>query len=146
MLDLGAMTKDELVASMKQIMTKTREGKWDEVYTAYQALVARPDFLELRPDDQRKVLELMILQNAKQLPSKPGPIVLEAHRAALPALTELVSVHGEPSDHELLGMVHEKLGNEQAASNIYKAGLAIERQRNAASDLCGRLMNRMAAL
>ncbi len=140
------MTKDELVATMKAIMTKTREGKWDEVYGAYHALVARPDFLELRPEDQRKVLELMILQNAKLLPSKPSAVVLEAHRAALPALTELVSVHGEPADHELLGMVHEKLGNEQAASNIYKAGLAIERQRNAASDLCGRLMNRMAAL
>ncbi|MGZ3423868.1 MAG: hypothetical protein ACXWUG_21860 [Polyangiales bacterium] len=140
------MTKDELVAAMKLIMPLTREQKWEEAYTQYHALVSRPDFLELDPKDQRKVLELMILQNAKQLPKKSPQIILDAHRAALPALTELVSVHGEPADHELLGMVHEKLGNEQAAANIYKAGLATERQRNAASDLCGRLMNRMSAL
>lgn len=140
------MTKDELVAAMKTIVALTREQKWDEAYGAYGKLVGRPDFIELKPDDQRKVLELMVLQNSKQLPNKLSPVILDAHRAALPALTELVSNYGEPADHELLGLAHQRLGNEEAASNIYKAGLAIERQRNAASDLCGRLMNRMAAL
>jgi hypothetical protein len=140
------MTKDELIAAVKEILPLTRAHKWDEAYTLYLALVSRPDFAELKADDQRKVLEMMILQNVKALPNKPSQVILDAHRAALPALTELVSVHGEPADHELLGLVHQRLGNEEAASNIYKAGLTIERQRNAASDLCGRLMNRMAAL
>lgn len=140
------MTKDELVAAIKQILPLTREQRWDEAFTKYKAVVARPDFIELRPEDQRKVLEMMVLQPAKQLPNKLSEVILDAHRAALPALTELVSNHGEPADHELLGLVHQRLGNEEAASNIYKAGLAIERQRNAASDLCGRLMNRMSAL
>ncbi|MBI2388769.1 MAG: hypothetical protein HYV09_04050 [Deltaproteobacteria bacterium] len=140
------MQKEELVTAMKRIVALTREQKWDEAYARYHELVARPDFTELKAEDQRKVLEMMVLQNTKQLPNKLSQIILDAHRAALPALTELVSVHGEPSDHELLGLAHQRLGNEEAASNIYKAGLAIERQRNAASDLCGRLMNRMAAL
>jgi hypothetical protein len=140
------MTKDELVAAMKRIMPLTRAQKWDEVYAAYHALVAHPGFVALRAEDQRKVLDMMVLSNAKSLPSKLSAVVLDAHRATLGILTDLVSTHAEPSDHELLGLVHERLGNEQAASNIYKAGLVLERQRNAASDLCGRLMNRMAAL
>lgn len=140
------MTKDELVAAIKTILPLTRAQKWDEAFGKYRELVSRPDFIELKPEDQRKVLEMMVLQPAKQIPNKPSEIIIDAHRAALPALTELVSNYGEPADHELLGLVHQRLGNEEAASNIYKAGLAIERQRNAASDLCGRLMNRMAAL
>jgi len=140
------MQKEDLVAAMKRIVALTREQKWDEAYTAYHQLVANPGFAQLRPEDQRKVLEMMVLQNTKQLPNKLSQIILDAHRAALGTLTELVSLYGEPSDHELLGLAHQRLGNEMAASNIYKAGLTIERQRNAASDLCGRLMNRMAAL
>lgn len=140
------MTKEELVAAVKEILPLTRQLKWDEAFEKYKALVGRPDFLELRPEDQRKVLEMMILQPAKQLPNKLSPIIVDAHRTALPALTELVSNYSEPADHELLGLVHQRLGNEEAASNIYKAGLALERARNAASDLCGRLMNRMSAL
>jgi hypothetical protein len=140
------MTKDELVAAIKTILPLTREQKWDEAYTKYGELVSRPDFIELKADDQRKVLEMMILQPAKQLPNKLSKVIMDAHRAALPALTELVSNYSEPADHELLGLAHQRLGNEEAASNIYKAGLALERARNAASDLCGRLMNRMAAL
>lgn len=140
------MQKEELVAAMKRIVALTREQKWDDAYAAYHQLVGNPGFAQLRPEDQRKVLEMMVLQNTKQLPSKLSQIILDAHRAALPVLTELVSVYGEPSDHELLGLAHQRLGNEMAASNIYKAGLKIERERNAASDLCGRLMNRMAAL
>ncbi len=146
LLTSAAMTKDELVAAIKQILPLTRAQKWDEAFTQYQALVGREDFLELKPDDQRKVLEMMILQPAKQLPNKLSAIVLDAHRAALPALIELVSNHNEPADYELLGLAHQRLGNEEAASNIYKAGLQLERARNAASDLCGRLMNRMSAL
>lgn len=140
------MQKEDLVAAMKRIVAQTREQKWDEAYAGYHQLVSNPGFGQLRPEDQRKVLEMMVLQNTKQLPNKLSQIILDAHRAALPSLTELVSIYGEPADHELLGLAHQRLGNEDAASNIYKAGLAIERQRNAASDLCGRLMNRMAAL
>jgi hypothetical protein len=140
------MTKDELVAAMKRIVSLTREQAWDAAYQGYADLVGRADFLQLRVEDQRKVLEMMILSNAKSLPTRSTEPILAAHRAALPALTELVSVHGEPADHELLGMAHQRLGNDEAASNIYKAGLAIERQRNAASDLCGRLMNRVSSI
>ena len=58
----------------------------------------------------------------------------------------MVSAHGDPADHELLGICHVCLGNEESASAIFRAGLAIERQRNPQSDLCGALMKRVSLL
>ena len=71
---------------------------------------------------------------------------IEAHRAAIAPLTELVSAHGEPGDHEMLGICHLAVGNEESASAIFKAGLAIERERSPQSDLCGTLMKRVSML
>src|SRR5262249_20907626 len=101
-------------------------------------------FLTLRPEDQRQALRLMV--HAKVQVRAPTPAMIEAHRAALMPLTELVSVHGEPSDHELLGTAHALLGNTQSADRIYRAGLAIERERNPSSDLCGELMKKISLL
>ncbi len=97
-----------------------------------------------RPEDQRQVLRLMIL--AKNAPRSPTPSMIEAHQAAVPALTEMVSVHQEPADHEMLGMCHVVLGNEDSASTIFRAGLALERDRNPGSDLCGELMKRISMI
>jgi hypothetical protein len=72
--------------------------------------------------------------------------MIDAHRAALPALTELVSVHQDPADHEMLGICHVLLGNEASASVIFRAGLALERDRNPGSDLCGELMKRISMI
>lgn len=140
-----AVTRDEMINTVKRIVGLQREQRHDEVYTSYQQLFADPGFPALAASDQRKALELMVL--AKTQPSPAPASYLEAHRAALAPLTELVSRDGEPSDHELLGVCHLRLGNEMAASNIFKAGLQIERARgNSASDLCGRLMNRVSAI
>jgi hypothetical protein len=57
-----------------------------------------------------------------------------------------VANHNEPADYELLGVCHVVLGNEESASNIFKAALAIERERDAASPLCGSLMKRVSML
>jgi len=138
------MTKDDLVAAVKRIVTVARAGDLDGAYAGYRDLFAGPGFLSLRPDDQRQALRLMIL--AKNAPHKPAPVMVEAHRAALPALTELVSVHAEPADHEMLGVCHVILGNADSASAIFRAGLAIERERNPSSDLCGELMKRISLI
>jgi hypothetical protein len=84
--------------------------------------------------------------HAKGVPEPPSPAMVEAHRAAIEPLTELVSMHNEPADYEMLGMCHVAVGNEQGAGAVFRAGLALERERNAQSDLCGALMKRVSML
>jgi hypothetical protein len=141
---LCAMGNEALVQEVKRVVGLARAGKIDEAYEGYRALFARPDFATNRPEDQRQALRLMV--HAKGVPGKPTPAMIEAHRAAILPLTELVSGHGEPADFEMLGMCHVALGNEQGAFGVFKAGLAIERERNAQSDLCGALMRRLSEL
>ena len=79
-------------------------------------------------------------------PERPTDAMREAHLAAVPPLTDLVTTHGDPADHEMLGMCHVVLGNIESASAIFRAGLNIERQRNPQSDLCGSLMKRISLI
>lgn len=138
------MANEALAQAIKRIISLARQGDLDESYRAYRELFASSEFLAHRPQDQRQALRLMVL--AKGPPGPPSAAMIEAHRAAVVPLTELVSTDSEPGDHEMLGMCHILLGNEQAASNIFKAGLAIERERNPQSDLCGALMRRISLL
>lgn len=138
------MANEVLLTQVKAIVAHAKRNDWDGMYDGYRALFADPTFAAYRPEDQRPALRLMILQ--KGAPSTPTPAMVEAHRAALGPLTELVSMLGEPADHELLGMCHVALGNEESASAIFKAGLALERERNPSSDLCGALMKRVSML
>lgn len=138
------MTKDDLVKQVKLIVSQAREGKLDAAYEGYRALFEDPGFIELRPEDQRQALKLMV--HAKVQVREPTPAMIEAHRAAVMPLTELVSRYGEPVDHELLGTCHVLLGNHQSASAIYRAGLALERERNPGSDLCGELMKKISLI
>lgn len=138
------MPKLALVKKVKEIVALGRHGKLEESYVGYRDLFSSPDFMMNRPEDQRQAMKLMVL--AKGVPNPPTPVMLEAYRAALVPLTELVSTLGEPADHELLGVCHLKLGHDQAASAIFRAGLAIERERNASSDLCGELMKRISMI
>ena len=136
------MANAELVSAVKRIAAVARAGELDQAYNGYRDLFAGEAFVTYRPEDQRQALRLMIL--AKNAPHKPTPPMIEAHRAAVPALTELVSSHQEPADHEMLGICHVILGNEESASRIFRAGLALERERNPTSDLCGELMKRIS--
>lgn len=138
------MANEALVNAVKDIVALKKSGDLEGAYTGYQALFSSAEFSTYRPEDQRQALKLMVL--AKGAPERPTPAMVEAHRAALAPLTELVSAYGEPADHELLGVCHVVLGNEESASNIFKAGLAIERERDASSDLCGQLMKRVSML
>lgn len=139
-----SMSKEELVLAVKRIVTLARNNDLDGAYAGYRDLFSAPSFLSERPEDQRQVLRLMVL--AKNVPRTPTPVIIDAHRAALPALTELVSTHAEPADHEMLGVVHVLLGNTESASRIFRAGLSIERERNPSSDLCGELMKRISMI
>jgi len=138
------MSRDELVALLKHAVGFARAGKHDECFAAYQTLFSTPGFMQNRPEDQRQALRLMV--HAKPPAGAASAAMLDAHRAALMPLTELVSIYDEPADYEMLGMCHLLIGNVDAASRMYRAGLSIERAKNPASDLCGTLMRRVAEL
>ncbi len=137
------MSKEALVSAVKQCMAQARSGDQEGSYDGYGRLYASPEFAANKPEDQRQALKLLILAKRQGQPSQR---LVDAHRAAIPALTELVSTHNEPEDYEMLGLCHLLIGNDQAASNMFRHGLTLERERNPASDLCGRLMTRVAAI
>lgn len=141
---LRGMSKEALTSAVKVIVKHAREGQLDAAYEGYRNLFSDEMFRTQRPEDQRQALRLMI--RATDAIRDPSAIQLEAHRAAIPALTELVSTYDEPADYEMLGVCHLFLGNEQSASAILRAGLAIERERNPQSDLCGVLMKRVSLI
>lgn len=138
------MANEALVQAVKRIVGLAKEGDLDRAYDGYRELFGSPDFAEYRVEDQRQALRLMV--SMKGMPKPPTSAVVEAHRAASVRLVQLVSVHGEPADHELLGMCHVVLGNEAEASAVFRAGLAIERERSPQSKLCGVLMKRVSEL
>ena len=138
------MANEALVQEIKKIVSLARSGNLDEAYSGYRNLFASPAFMTYRPEEQRQALRLMIY--AKGVPSQPTPAMVEAHRAAVAPLTQSVEQYREPADHEMLGMCEVILGNEEAAGAIFRAGLAIERQINPQSDLCGALMKRISLL
>jgi hypothetical protein len=137
------MSKEALVSAVKQIMAQARAGDAEGSYEGYGKLYGTAEFTANKPEDQRQALKLLVLAKRQGQPSER---LVEAHRAAIPALTELVSTLNEPEDYEMLGICHLLIGNEQAASNMFRQGLTLERTKNPASDLCGRLMTRVAAI
>jgi len=138
------MPNEALVSAVKAIVADARAGKVDSAYDGYRALFSSSAFVTYDAQDQRQALRLMI--HAKAVPDPSAPPVVEAHRAAIVPLTELVSRHGEPGDYEMLGMCHVAVGNEVGAGAVFRAGLAIERERSPQSDLCGALMKRVSML
>jgi hypothetical protein len=138
------MPNETLVSTVKAIVSNARAGKLEEAYAGYRALFSSSDFRSYEPSERRQALRLMV--HAKGVPDPPTSAMVEAHRAALEPLTELVSQDGDPADYEMLGMCHVAVGNEQGAGAVFRAGLAIERERNAQSDLCGALMKRISML
>ena len=137
------MSKEALVGAVKEIVTLARSGDAEASFDGYNALFNRPDFSDNRPEDQRQALKLLVL--AKRGGPKSEKLV-EAYRAAIAPLTDLVSKHNEPEDYEMLGICHLTIGNEKAAATMFQEGLTLERAKNAGSDLCGRLMTRVSSL
>ncbi len=141
---LRPMTKEELVAGVKHAVALAKETKVDAMYEAYGAVFSNPGFAANRPEDQRQALKLMV--QFKGAPRPATPPMTAAHQAALGPLTELVSLHAEPVDFEMLGICHLLLGRSEAASTMFREGLKIERERNPSSDLCGVLMRRISEI
>jgi hypothetical protein len=138
------MANEALVQAVKEIASFSRSGKLDDAYQRYEKLFGSAEFSSYKPDEQRQALRLMVL--AKGAPEPPSPTMAAAHAAAAGPLAKLVAAHGEPSDYEMLGLCHLVRGDEAKASEAFRAGLTIERERNPQSDLCGALMKRVSLL
>ena len=138
------MPSPELVGAIKSIVGSARAGDLNAAYAGYRTLFASPGFAAYEAQDQRQALRLMV--HAKGVPNPPTPPMVEAHRAAIATLAKLVTLHGEPADHDMLGLCYVATGDEKTAAEVFRAGLTIERERNAQSDLCGTLMKRVSSL
>jgi hypothetical protein len=137
------MSKEALVGAVKQIVAIARSGDTEKSYEGYKDLFEAPWFTQNKPEDMRQALKLLVLAKRTGQASEK---CIDAHRSAIGPLTELVSTVNEPEDYEMLGLCHLMIGNEQAASNMFRQGLTLERDRNPASDLCGRLMTRVSQI
>jgi hypothetical protein len=138
------MPNEALVAQVKQIVGMAKTGKVQEAYAAYKSLFTSKDFNTYSVEDRRTAIKLVV--NAKIPPTNPAPHVIEAHRAAMKPLEEMIGEKGEPADFELLGICCVFVGEDKRAADMFRTGLRIERERNPQSDLCGSLMKWVAAV
>lgn len=141
---LEVLAKNEaLVASLKKILTLSKNGRADEAYREYAELFSGPEFAAYPPEEQRLVLKLMVF-------GKPAgarnDAVLEASRAALARIKKLVETHNDPGDYEVLGAAHLQLEEAAAAKAAFETGLGIEKLRNPASALSEALTKRLTQL
>jgi hypothetical protein len=138
------MADDTLVNTIKAIVANARSGNMDAAYDGYRELFSGPAFRACSLGDQRQALRLMV--HAKGVPDPPTTPMVEAHRAAIPILAALVAAHKEPADYEMLGMCHVAVGDEATAGTVFREGLALERERDLQSNLCGAFMRRISML
>ena len=138
------MPNETLVLHVKQIIGMAKGGKVPEAYAAYKALFESKEFSTYSVEDRRTAIKLAV--NARLPPINPPQHVIDAHRAAMKSLEEMIGERGEPIDFELLGICCMFIGDDKRASNMFRTGLRIERERNPQSDLCGSLMKWVAAV
>ena len=137
------MPAEELVSAVKEIVAIAKGGDPDGANAKWASLFAGPTFVGYPPEDQRQVLKFVVLAKRS---GKPSASLLDVFRAAKTPLDALVAAHQEPADFEMLGLCHQILGEEIAASAIFRTALELERARNAGSDLCGRLMKHASSI
>jgi hypothetical protein len=138
------MANEALLTAVKSIIAAARAGRLDDAYVGYRDLFGSAAFATYHAHDQSQAMRLMV--HAKGLPRPLPAAIVDAHRAAGRILTDLVAKYNEPADYEMLGMCQIVLGDEESASAVFRAGLTLERQRNAQSDLCGAFMRRISML
>lgn len=138
------MASEALVKRIKEIIGLAKSGKVDEAYKGYADLFRSAQFKTFPMEEQRHALKLVV--HVKVPPSHPSPALLDAFRAAVEPLTEILGALGTPEDFQWLGICHVILGDEKQAGELFRVGLKLERDRNPQSDLCGSLMKWVAAV
>jgi hypothetical protein len=118
-------------------------NRFDEAYRAFESLYASERFPTFRVEDQRQALKIMVLRT----PPSPAPeAVVDAYLQAITHLQRLVESSGDAGDFEMLGLSHLVIDDTETASKMFQQGLAIEREKNPSSELCGRLMKHVSSI
>ena len=138
------MATEALVAEVKRIVGLAKSGAVDDAYKAYAALYRSAPFRTYPMEEQRQAIKLVA--NIKIPPNKPSPAQIDAFRAAVEPLTEMVGARGEPEDFQWLGICCLVTGDEKRAAELFRTGLKLECDKNPQSDLCGSLMKWVAAV
>ncbi len=138
------MVTESLAKRIKEILAVAKSGKVDEALASYKALFEDAEFATYPINERRQTIKLVV--NAKIPPHMPSKAVVEAHRAAIKPLEDMIGEGGEPIDFELLGICLVFTQDEKRAAETFRTGLKIARERNSASDVCGSLMKWVAAV
>lgn len=138
------MVTEALVLRVKQILTLAKAGNTEEAFTAYAELYRSDEFRSYPPEEQRGAIKLVA--NIKVAPSRPTPAQIDAFKAAIEPMKDILGSTGSPEDFQWLGICQLVTGNEKEASELFRTGLKLERDRNPQSDLCGSLMKWVAAV
>ena len=138
------MATEALVAEVKRIVALAKAGNNDDAYKGYAALYRSAQFKTYPMEEQRSALKLVA--NIKVPPSRPSPAQLDAFKAAIDPLTEILGALGDAQDFQWLGICCLVTGDEKRAGELFRTGLKLERERNPQSDLCGSLMKWVAAV
>lgn len=138
------MATEALVSEVKRIIGLAKSGAVEDAYKAYSALFRSAEFRTYPLEDQRQALKLVA--NIKVAPNRPLPAQIDAFRAAIDPLSEILGARGEAEDFQWLGICCLVTGDEKRAAELFRTGLKLERDRNPQSDLCGSLMKWVAAV
>jgi hypothetical protein len=136
-------TVEAMVAELKRIVGLLKKQSVDEAYRAFESLYAADKFATFRVEDQRQALKIMVL---RQAPSPAPESVVDAYLHAITHLQRLVETSGDAGDFEMLGLAHLVIDDTETASKMFQQGLAIEREKNPSSELCGRLMKHVSSI
>lgn len=136
----AAPTNEALAATLKKIVTLTKNGRVDEAYEEFTELFSSPAFADYEPDEQRHALRLMVLTKS---PPPKDENVLDAHRAAMQRIRTLVDTLDDPVDHEMLGVTYLVFDDTSAAKASFETALERARARDPKSDLCSALEKRV---
>ncbi len=138
------MATEALVAQVKQIVALAKSGKADDAYKGYADLYRSAEFRTYPMEEQRQAIKLVA--NIKVVPSRATPTQIDAFRAAIEPLSEILGALGAAEDFQWLGICCVVIGDEKRAAELFRTGLKLERDRNPQSDLCGSLMKWVASV
>ncbi len=138
------MATEALVTEVKRIVGLAKSGAVDDAYKAYATLYRSAPFRAYPLEEQRQAVKLVA--NVKIPPHNPSPAHVDAFRAAIEPLSEILGAKGEPEDFQWLGICCLVTGDEKRAAELFRTGLKLERDKNPQSDLCGSLMKWVAAV
>src|SRR5690349_20231463 len=107
------MATEALVARIKEIVALGKSGNRDDAFKGYAALFRSAEFRSYPMDEQRQAIKLVV--NIKVAPNRPSHGQMEAFKAAIDPLSEMLGAHGASEDFQWLGICCMVTGDEKRA-------------------------------